>query len=125
MPGKTHFGRHALLGSYSACYAGYHRPLTSSSLKVKRLFDLIAGHEGSQDKIEEENHFLLDCKAYSQIRDIFFSKLETKIPDFKSLSHDTLISLLMNSSDYLINCQLVSFISQCFELRTKLISMNE
>ena len=29
------------------------------------------------------------------------------IPDFKSLSNDTLISLLMNSSDYLINCQLV------------------
>ena len=50
---------------------------------------------------EDETHFLLDCKAYSQIRDIFFSKLETKIPDFKSLSHDTLISLLMNSSDYL------------------------
>jgi len=63
--------------------------------------------------------FLLDCKAYSQIRDTFFSKVETKISDFKSLSHDTLISLLMNSSDYLINCQLVSFISQCFELRTK------
>ena len=39
------------------------------------------------------------------IRDTFFSKLETKIPDFKSLSHDTLISLLMNSSNYLINCQ--------------------
>ena len=74
---------------------------------------------------EDENHFLSDCKAYSQIRDIFFSKLETKIPDFKSLSHDTLISLLMNSSDYLINCQLVSFISQSFELRTKLISMTE
>ena len=47
---------------------------TSSSLKVKGLFDLIAGHEGSQDKIEYENNFLLDCKAYSQIRDIFFSK---------------------------------------------------
>ena len=40
-------------------------------------------------------------------------------------SHDTLISLLVNSSDYLINCQLVSFISQCFELRAKLIPMNE
>ena len=53
-------------------------------------------------KIEDENHFLLDCKAYYQIRDIFFSKLETEIPDFKSLSHDTLISLLMNSSDDLI-----------------------
>ena len=82
-------------------------------------------HFCTSNKIEDENHFLLDCKAYSQIRDIFFSKLETKIPDFKSLSHDTLISLLMNSSDYLINCQLISFILQCFELRTKLISMNE
>ena len=43
------------------------------------------------NKIEDENHFLLDCKACSQIRDTFFSKLETKIADFKSLSHDTLI----------------------------------
>ena len=59
---------------------------------------------------EDENHLLLDCKAYS------------KIPDFKSLSHATLISLLMNCSDYLTNCQLVSFISQCFELRTNLIN---
>ena len=82
-------------------------------------------HFCTSNKIEDENHLLLDCKAYYQIRDIFFSKLETKIPDFKSLSHDTLISLLINSSDYLINCQLVSFISQCFELRTKLRSMNE
>ena len=82
-------------------------------------------HFCTSNKIKDENYFLLDCKAYSQIRDLFFSKLETKIPDFKSPSHDILISLLMNSSDYLINCQLVSFISQCFELRTKLISMNE
>ena len=58
-------------------------------------------HFCTSNKIEDENHFWLDCKAYSQIRDIFFSKLETKIPDFKSLSHDTLISLLMNYSDYL------------------------
>ena len=41
------------------------------------------------NKIEDENHFLLDYEAYSQFRDIFFSKIETKIPDFKSLSHDT------------------------------------
>ena len=49
-------------------------------------------------KIEDENHFLLDCKAYSQIRDVSFSKRETKISHF------------MNSSDYLINFQLISFI---------------
>ena len=46
------------------------------------------------NKIEDENHFLLVCKADSQIRDIFFSKIETKIPNFKLLSHDTLISIL-------------------------------
>ena len=74
----------------------------------------------TSNKIEDESHFLLECKAYSQIGDTFFSKLETKIPDFKSLSHDTLISLLMNSSDYFINCQLVSCILQCLELRIKL-----
>ena len=74
----------------------------------------------TSNKIEDESHFLLECKAYSQIGDTFFSKLETKIPDFKSLSHDTLISLLMNSSDYFINCQLVSCILQRLELRTKL-----
>ena len=36
----------------------------------------------TSNKIEDENHFLLDYEAHSQIRDIFFSKLETKIPDF-------------------------------------------
>ena len=72
----------------------------------------------------------LKMKKISQIvrpiiRDVFFSKIGIKIPDLKSLSHDTLSSLdLMNSSDYLINCRLVFFIPQCFELRNKLISMN-
>jgi len=69
----------------------------------------------SQQQIEDENHFLLDCKADSKIRDIFFSKIELKIPNFKSLSQDTLMAHLMISSDYLINCQLVLFISQSFE----------
>ena len=31
-------------------------------------------HFCTSNKIEDENHFLLDCKAYSQIRDIFFSR---------------------------------------------------
>ena len=31
------------------------------------------------NKTEDENHFLLDCKAYSQIRDVFFSKRENQL----------------------------------------------
>ena len=75
-------------------------------------------------KIEGENHFLQDYKAYSRIRDLFFSERETKILDLRSLSQNTLISHLMNSSDYLINCQLISFIYLA-KLRNKLLSMNE
>ena len=32
------------------------------------------------NKIEDETHFLLDCPSFSSIRDMFFSKLEPKIP---------------------------------------------
>ena len=70
---------------------------------------------GNSNKIEDENPFLLDCKADSKIRDIFFSKIELKIPNFISVLQDTLIAHLMISSDYLITCQLVLFISQSFE----------
>ena len=39
---------HKALVEYNCC-AGYRRPQTSSSLKVKGIFALSAGHEGSQD----------------------------------------------------------------------------
>ena len=75
----------------------------------------------NSNKIEDETHFLLDCPRYSLIRDMFFSKIESKIPFLRLLSHETLISHLMNSTDYYINIQLISFISSCFELRDKLV----
>ena len=84
------------------------------------------------NKIEDENYFLLDCKAYSKIRDVFFSK----IVELKYLTSVTSVTFTRyfnsssyegSSSDYLliINCQLVLSISQCFELRHNLISVNE
>ena len=66
--------------------------------------------------------FLLDCPNFLSIRDMFFSKLEPKIPFLRLQSHESLLSHLMNSTDYFINIQLISFISTCFELRDKLIS---
>ena len=74
------------------------------------------------NRIEDETHFLLDCPSFSSIRDMFFSKLEPKIPFLRLQSHESLLSHLMNSTDYFINIQLISFISTCFELRDKLIS---
>ena len=53
--------------------------------------------------------------------DMFFSKLEPKIPFVRLQTHESLLSHLMNSTDYIVNIQLISFISTCFELRDKLI----
>ena len=74
------------------------------------------------NRIEDETYFLLDCPSFSSIRHMFFSKLEPKILFLRLQSHESLLSHLMNSTDYFINIQLISFISTCFELRDKLIS---
>ena len=57
-------------------------------------------------RIEDETHFLSDCPSFSSIRDMFFSKLEPKIPFLRLQSHESLLSNLMNSTDYFINIQL-------------------
>ena len=75
------------------------------------------------NKTEDETHFLLGCPSYSSIRDRFFSKIEPKIPFLLLLSHETLLSHLMNYTDYFINIQLISFISSCLEQRDKLVTM--
>ena len=65
--------------------------------------------KGNCDRIEDETHFLLDCPNFSSIIEMFFSKLDPKIPFLRPQSHETLSSNLMNSTDYFINIQL-SFI---------------
>ena len=74
------------------------------------------------NRIEDETHILLDCPSFSSIREVFFSKLESKIPFLQLKSHETLLSHLVNSSDYFIKIQLISVISSCFELRDKVVS---
>ena len=53
---------------------------------------------------------------------MFFPKLEPKIPFLRLQSHETLLSHLINSSDYFIKIQLISIILFCFELRDKVVS---
>ena len=75
----------------------------------------------SGSKIDDETHLLLDCQRYSSMRDVFLSKIETKIDDIRKLSHENVISQLMNSNDYYVNLRLIVFISSCFEMRDQLI----
>ena len=76
----------------------------------------------SGNKIVDETQLrFLDCQRYSSMRDLFLSKIETKIDDIPKLSHENLISQLMNSNDYYVNLRLIMFISSCFDIRDKLI----
>ena len=71
---------------------------------------------------EDEIHFLLACPSYSSLRDMFFIKIEPSLPFSRPWAKETLLSNIMNSTDYFINTQLTSFVSSCFELRDKLLS---
>ena len=70
--------------------------------------------------MEKETHLLLDCPRYSPMRDIFLSKIETKI-DIWKLSQENLMSQMINSVDYYVNLRLFMFILSFFEMRDKLI----
>ena len=53
---------------------------------------------------------------------MFFIKKELSLPLPGQLAKETLLSHIMNSTDYFINSQLTSFVSSCFELRDKILS---
>ena len=55
--------------------------------------------------IKDEVHFLVQCPTYSMIRNIFYNKAKTLIPNIIiiQLPINILINELMNSSNYFIN----------------------
>ena len=73
--------------------------------------------------IEDEVHFLFQCPTYSMIRNKFYYKVKTMIPDITQLPINGLINELMNSSNYFINIQFINYISACFDVRDKLLSI--
>ena len=73
--------------------------------------------------IEDEVHFLFQCHTYSMIRNKFYNKVKTLIPNITQLPISGLINELMNSnSNYFINIQFIKYISACFDVRDKLLS---
>ena len=72
--------------------------------------------------IEDEVHFLFQCPTYSMIRNKFYYKVKTLIPNIIQLPINILINELMNSSNYFINIQFIKYISACFDVRDKLLS---
>ena len=52
--------------------------------------------------IEDEVHFLFQCPTYSMIRNKFYYKVKTLIPNITQLPINGLIDELMNSSNYFV-----------------------
>ena len=71
--------------------------------------------------IEKDVHFLFRCSAYRMIRNNFYNKIKTLIPNITQLPVNNLINELMNFSHYFINIQFMKYISPCFDLRYKLL----
>ena len=72
--------------------------------------------------IEDEVHFLFQCPTYSMIRNKFYYKVKTLIPNITQLPVNGLINELMNSSNYSINILFIKYISACLDVRDKLLS---
>ena len=62
--------------------------------------------------IEDEVHILFQCPTYSMIRNKFYYKVKTLIPNITQLP----------INDYFINIQFIKYISACFDVRDKLLS---
>ena len=83
-----------LLESYPSTFTNPNPNPNDNIPRDERLCNLC-----NCNRIEDETHFLLDCPSFSSIRDMFFSKLDPKIPFLRLQSHESLSSHLMNSPD--------------------------
>ena len=71
--------------------------------------------------VDDQVQFLFVCPTYSMIRNKFYNKIKTLIPNITQLPENVLINELMDSSNYFINIQFITYISACFDVRDKLL----
>ena len=74
--------------------------------------------------IEDEVHFLFHCPPYSMIRNKFYYKVKTLIPNITQLAMNGLINELMNSSNYFINIQFINIFHLVFMFVTNYYQSN-
>ena len=58
---------------------------------------------GGSNLIEAKVHFPFQCPTHSMVRNKFYYKVETLIPNITQLSINDLIDEVMNPSNYFIN----------------------
>ena len=74
-------------------------------------------------QIEDETHFLFHCPKYTSLRNEFYNKIKSQLPNILFLPINELIIKLMNTSNYFVNIYFIKFISSCFDFRNNLLSV--
>ena len=69
--------------------------------------------------IETEQHFILNCKTYSNIREELFHKIIQMFPTFNILSNTDIFVTFMSNEMY--PQQMVYLIHKAFEIRSFLV----
>ena len=67
--------------------------------------------------VEDEHHFLLNCKIYDQDRDIMFSKISTKYENICEIESRNRFKFLLTNDDPLVLNALGKFIYTAFQRR--------
>ena len=71
-----------------------------SLIKLRRIIGIALFVDASLTV--DEVHFLFRCPKYSMIRNNFYNKIKTLIPNITQLPVNVLINELINSSNYFI-----------------------
>ena len=77
----------------------------------------------STGAIEDETHFLLECKSYTNIRNMYFRNMHNIIQKKYNIlvSERFTLKLYFNSNVYNVLRNTVNFIRECFTYRNELL----
>ena len=71
----------------------------------------------SLEKIENEQHFLLECPLYNTLRHDFIEKVESHCSNFSSLNNSSKFIWLLTNENLTVLKELGSYINKCLEIR--------
>ena len=91
----------------------------TKSIICQEKIDLLC----NSNHVEDEIHFLFQCKKYSVQRQAFINQINRIIPDFDKKSSPESIKLIMNSKEHHVNKLAMKFVSSCMKIRDSLLVM--
>jgi hypothetical protein len=90
----------------------YHKP---KKIPAEKRFCTVCNN----NHVENEFHFLMDCKGYEKMRETFVSEITEIVPEYIDMSSENQFNFIMRGgegeSD--ICCIIGSFVHKCFEMR--------